>query len=516
MESKLFSHHAISRRDLGLQKRPTYEELVNYIVKDPDSIRFPNRKAKILRNSFELSQLDGIGMMEINRQHEMQIIDQERQLLLRRFAQDYDLPLGDVMSYIDHNGLHPMRDDNDIPMGGGGGLPPPPPPPAVVNNHYHQIHHHHHHQLAQPINGVPAAPSAAPAGQSAPPPPPPETASTAVQTDVMNMGGTPDPAQILQPAMNHDMHGARSTDPLAPLPRPSRPTPDGGAHLHLNNLIDPLHPPSRPRDRLDPGPQFRPNPSREPTTPRPPRLSADQVAYMIGQGIPNRKGVREEQFSLPARSGAVAFFIPRSYVYRQRKVRAVAGQGEEAEARAQRAQMLSQIEIDLQQARKLAQKEKTAAHARRMLQHWTRIHFDKVPDPGIGLIDQPDPAPEIAPSGSSGPANRGPAPTDALDHRKMVRSAQTAAKGAMERLRASGPVRLQEIEEEKARERKKLAEAFRRRVKKDAQEATQRLINSRRDRMLEIQQEGREATRRRVQARRKGGAGAIAQARPPP
>ena len=69
MEAKLFSHHAISRRDLGLQKRLTYEDLLNYIVKDPDTIRYPDRKAKILRNSFELSQLDGIGKMDINRQN---------------------------------------------------------------------------------------------------------------------------------------------------------------------------------------------------------------------------------------------------------------------------------------------------------------------------------------------------------------------------------------------------------------------------------------------------------------
>jgi len=81
-----------------------------------------------------LSQLDGIGAMGINRQHEMQIIDQERQLLLQRFAQDYDLPLGDVMSYIDHHGLHPMRHGDDVPMGdGGGGLPPQPP--GTVNNY---------------------------------------------------------------------------------------------------------------------------------------------------------------------------------------------------------------------------------------------------------------------------------------------------------------------------------------------------------------------------------------------
>jgi hypothetical protein len=75
-------------------------------------------------------------LMEINRQHEMQIVDQERQLLLQRFAQDYDLPLGAVMTYIDHRWVTsnatrrttcPMGD-----AGGGGGLPPAPPPAGAV------------------------------------------------------------------------------------------------------------------------------------------------------------------------------------------------------------------------------------------------------------------------------------------------------------------------------------------------------------------------------------------------
>ena len=129
MESKRFSRHAISRRDLGLKKRPTHEELVIYIAKDPDTINFPKRKATILRNSFELSQLDGIFTMEIHRQHEIQIIDQERQFLLQRFAQDYGLPLAEVMTYIDHHGLHPMRRDEDVVMGDG--MHPQPPQPQL-------------------------------------------------------------------------------------------------------------------------------------------------------------------------------------------------------------------------------------------------------------------------------------------------------------------------------------------------------------------------------------------------
>ena len=182
METKLFSHHAISRRDLGLQKRPTYEDLVNYIVKDPDNIKYPDRKAKILRNSFELSQLDGIGMMEINRQHELQIINQERQLMLQRFADDYGLPLGEVMAYIDHHGLHPVREGEAPPA-----ILDAPAPPAQGN--VYNIHDHRHY--LQDINGVPANPAPAPAGQPAPAPQPPPMVSTGVQVTLMNMGVLP-------------------------------------------------------------------------------------------------------------------------------------------------------------------------------------------------------------------------------------------------------------------------------------------------------------------------------------
>ena len=45
----------------GLKATPTYEQLIEYIRKDPDTITFPDRRAKIARNSFWLSQLDGEG-----------------------------------------------------------------------------------------------------------------------------------------------------------------------------------------------------------------------------------------------------------------------------------------------------------------------------------------------------------------------------------------------------------------------------------------------------------------------
>ena len=113
MNKKLYSNATSQRQMLGLKQRPTYDDMIKYISDDPDKILFPNRKAKIVRNSFQLSQLDGIGTLEINRQHEQVLLNQQRQILLKRFAQDYDLPLGDVTAYLDNLGLYPLH-ENDV------------------------------------------------------------------------------------------------------------------------------------------------------------------------------------------------------------------------------------------------------------------------------------------------------------------------------------------------------------------------------------------------------------------
>ena len=64
----------------GLQQKPTYEDVANYIAKDPDQIKYLNKNASIIRNSFELSQLDGLGQLEIDRQHESVMRHQQRQI----------------------------------------------------------------------------------------------------------------------------------------------------------------------------------------------------------------------------------------------------------------------------------------------------------------------------------------------------------------------------------------------------------------------------------------------------
>ena len=56
----------------GLRKRETYDQLVDFIERDPVKIQYPDRRATQLRESPYLTQLDGEGMrqmesLEINR-----------------------------------------------------------------------------------------------------------------------------------------------------------------------------------------------------------------------------------------------------------------------------------------------------------------------------------------------------------------------------------------------------------------------------------------------------------------
>ena len=58
----------------GLRLKPTYELLIGVAVSDGlENIRFPNRGATFLRNGFVLSQLDGEGMRQMEKQQEMEV-----------------------------------------------------------------------------------------------------------------------------------------------------------------------------------------------------------------------------------------------------------------------------------------------------------------------------------------------------------------------------------------------------------------------------------------------------------
>ena len=118
----------------GLRRKPTYMEVVEYIENDPDRIKYPDRKAQIMRNSFELSQLDGLGPLEVDRQNEIIEMNRQRDFLIQQFATDNGLPLHEVKAYLEDLDLHPVQTPILIPQGGGGvgpaGPPGPPGPPG--------------------------------------------------------------------------------------------------------------------------------------------------------------------------------------------------------------------------------------------------------------------------------------------------------------------------------------------------------------------------------------------------
>ena len=68
----------VSRMTDGLKRRQTYEEVVDYIEDDKDKIKYPDRTAKQLRNTFELSQLDGVGMQLMEQQQLQEMKHQEK------------------------------------------------------------------------------------------------------------------------------------------------------------------------------------------------------------------------------------------------------------------------------------------------------------------------------------------------------------------------------------------------------------------------------------------------------
>ena len=58
----------VARMTDGLKRRQTYEEVIDYIENDTAKIRYPNRTAKQIRNTFEFSELDGVGMQLMEQQ----------------------------------------------------------------------------------------------------------------------------------------------------------------------------------------------------------------------------------------------------------------------------------------------------------------------------------------------------------------------------------------------------------------------------------------------------------------
>ena len=70
----------------GLRRKPTYEEVIDYIQYDPDKIKYPNRAATFVRNTFQLSQLDGMGQALLEQQQAEEMKEKVKYYQLHQLA----------------------------------------------------------------------------------------------------------------------------------------------------------------------------------------------------------------------------------------------------------------------------------------------------------------------------------------------------------------------------------------------------------------------------------------------
>ena len=73
----------------GLKKRETYDEIIDYLMNKQEKIKMPNRLAKQLRESPQLSNLldgDGEGVLDMEQQQKRVTIEIEKEHRIRETA----------------------------------------------------------------------------------------------------------------------------------------------------------------------------------------------------------------------------------------------------------------------------------------------------------------------------------------------------------------------------------------------------------------------------------------------
>ena len=73
----------------GLKKRDTYDEIIDYLQNKQDKIKYPDRTAKQLRNSPQLSNLldgEGLDYEDMNKQQKNRIKEVEKENIIRNIA----------------------------------------------------------------------------------------------------------------------------------------------------------------------------------------------------------------------------------------------------------------------------------------------------------------------------------------------------------------------------------------------------------------------------------------------
>ena len=123
-----------------LYRKPTYDEVIGYIETEPNTIKYPDRQATFLRNSFELSFLDKFNDEMLDRNQKELLKYQIAQEKIRQLALQNGTS---VAMELARNGLTPPWWQYRTPQQEGGssfqtpttpqrpaGLPPQPPADA--------------------------------------------------------------------------------------------------------------------------------------------------------------------------------------------------------------------------------------------------------------------------------------------------------------------------------------------------------------------------------------------------
>ena len=75
----------------GLRERPTYDKLIDYVMNKQEKIKYPDRTAKLLRNSPQLSNLldgDGEGLLDKDDFNKKQVVANQIASTIREMAQN--------------------------------------------------------------------------------------------------------------------------------------------------------------------------------------------------------------------------------------------------------------------------------------------------------------------------------------------------------------------------------------------------------------------------------------------
>jgi hypothetical protein len=107
--SAIFSNAATRTSTAGLKKKPTYTEFIKYIEEDKETIRYPNRDATIMANSYQYNNLIAQSMAQMSAQSVN--VDQRAHddALLKEVARSQNIGLGKLRQTVGETGLRPAR-----------------------------------------------------------------------------------------------------------------------------------------------------------------------------------------------------------------------------------------------------------------------------------------------------------------------------------------------------------------------------------------------------------------------